>query len=62
MSSLRILGLSYLATASLFTLAILFSDHAALRMVTGESVQLAAREFQTRVVTPLLLFARVEDE
>jgi hypothetical protein len=62
MSSLRILGLSYLATASLFTLAIFFSDHAALRMVTNESVQTASREFQVRVMAPILLFARLEDE
>ena len=62
MSSLRILGLSYLATASLFTLAIFFSDHAALRMVANENVQNAAREFQNRVMAPVLLFARLEDE
>jgi hypothetical protein len=62
MSSLRILGLSYLATASLFTLAIFFSDHAALRMVANENVQNATREFQNRIMAPVLLFARLEDE
>jgi hypothetical protein len=62
MSSLRILGLSYLATASLFTLAIFFSDHDSLRMVAGESVQTVAREFQARVMAPVILFARLEDE
>ena len=62
MSSLRILGLSYLATASLFTLAIVFSDHAALRMVTGKKPAVWPARFQTAVVTPVLLFARIEDE
>lgn len=62
MSSLRILALSYLATASLFTLAIFFADHAALRMMTEERVQTASREFQARVIAPMLLFARLEDE
>jgi hypothetical protein len=62
MSSLRILGLSYLATASLFTLAIFFADHAALRMLTDESAQNFAREFQSRVVMPVLQFAHLEDE
>ncbi len=62
MSSLRILGLSYLATASLFTLAIFFSDHASLRMVTNEAAQLVAGQFQSRVMAPVLLFVRLEDE
>jgi lipoprotein-anchoring transpeptidase ErfK/SrfK len=62
MSSLRILGLSYLATASLFTLAIFFSDHAALRLVADENVQSFAKQFQDRVVTPVVQFAHLEDE
>jgi len=62
MSSLRILGLSYLAAASLFTLAIMFSDHASLRIVTDQAAQFVARQFQSRVMAPVLLFARLEDE
>jgi lipoprotein-anchoring transpeptidase ErfK/SrfK len=62
MSSLRILGLSYLATASLLSLAIVFSDHAALGVVTRESREAFVRQFQTRLVNPLLTFARLEDE
>jgi lipoprotein-anchoring transpeptidase ErfK/SrfK len=62
MSSLRILGLSYLATASLFSLAIVFSDHAALGVVTRESREAFVQQFQTRLVSPLLTFARLEDE
>jgi hypothetical protein len=62
MSSSRILGLSYLATASLFTLAIFFSDHAALRMVADKNAQTASREFRDRVLMPVLQFARLEDE
>jgi lipoprotein-anchoring transpeptidase ErfK/SrfK len=62
MSSLRILGLSYLATASLFTLAIVFSDHAALRMVTLQEAGLLSRQFETEVLAPVLQFARIEDE
>jgi hypothetical protein len=62
MSSLRILGLSYLATASLFTLAIVFSDHAALRMVTGQEAGFLSRQLQTQLLAPVLQFARIEDE
>jgi lipoprotein-anchoring transpeptidase ErfK/SrfK len=62
MSALRVLGLSYLATASLFSLALFFSDHAALSMVTREETGAAANFFQMQVVTPLLGFARLEDE
>ena len=62
MSSLRILGLSYLATASLFSLAIAFSDHAALRMVTRDEADQLSRQFQATVLTPLLQFARIQDE
>ncbi len=62
MSSLRILGLSYLATASLFSLAIAFSDHAALGLMTRQSSDAFARQFQARPVTPVLGFARLEDE
>ena len=62
MSSLRILGLSYLATASLFTLAIVFSDHAALRVVTEQEAGLLSRQFQTQLLAPVLQFARIEDE
>ncbi len=62
MSSLRVLGLSYLATASLFTLAIVFSDHAALRMVTKDEAARLSGEFQTRVLAPVLEFARIQDE
>lgn len=62
MSSLRVLGLSYLATASLFTLAIIFSDHAALKMVTQEEAARLSGEFQTRVLAPVLEFARIQDE
>jgi hypothetical protein len=62
MSSLRILGLSYLATASLFTLAIFFSDHSALRLVAERNAALLSRQFQARLLTPVLQFARIEDE
>jgi len=62
MSSLRILGLCYLATASLFTLAIFFSDHAALRMVTLQQAGVFSRQLQTQVLAPVLQFARIEDE
>ena len=62
MSSLRILGFSYLATASLFTLALFFSDHAALRMVTEHKAALLSRQFQTQFLAPVLQFARIEDE
>ena len=62
MSSLRVLGLSYLATASLFTLAIVFSDHAALRMVTKDEAARLSGEFQTKVRAPVLEFARIQDE
>src|ERR1700743_2583171 len=62
MTSSRILGLSYLATATLFTLAIFFSDHAALRMVADKNVQAGSRAFQGRVLMPALQFARLEDE
>src|ERR1700722_13946280 len=62
MSSLRILGLSYLATASLFTLALVFSDHAARRMVSLQEADLLSRQFQTQILAPVLQFARVEDE
>jgi lipoprotein-anchoring transpeptidase ErfK/SrfK len=62
MSSLCVLGLSYLATASLFTLAIVFSDHAALKMVTQEEAARLSGEFQARVLAPVLEFARIQDE
>ncbi len=62
MSSLRALGLSYLATASLFSLAIAFSDHAALRLVTQESLRALSDNFQARVVGPVMQFARIQDE
>jgi lipoprotein-anchoring transpeptidase ErfK/SrfK len=62
MTSLRVLGLSYLATASLFTLAIVFSDHAALKMVTQEEAARLSGEFQTRILAPVLEFARIQDE
>jgi hypothetical protein len=62
MSALRILGLGYLATASLFTLAIFMSDHAALRMVTQNEINDLSQQFQDSVTTPLLQFARIEDE
>jgi lipoprotein-anchoring transpeptidase ErfK/SrfK len=62
MSALRILGLSYLATASLFTLAIFMSDHDALRMVTEQEINSLAQQIQDSVVAPALQFARVEDE
>lgn len=62
MTSLRVLGLSYLATASLFTLAIVFSDQAALRMVTREEAARLSGEFQAKVITPVLEFARIQDE
>ena len=55
MSSLRILGLSYLATASLLTLASVLCVDAALRMVANLTVHNAAREFQNRVMAPVLL-------
>jgi len=62
MSSLRILGLSYLATASLLTLAVVFSDHTALRFVTGQEVDFLSHQYQTQLLAPILQFARVEDE
>lgn len=62
MSSLRILALSYVATALLFTLAIVLADHAALRLVMLETGQSVSQQFQTKVIAPLLLFARLQDE
>jgi lipoprotein-anchoring transpeptidase ErfK/SrfK len=62
MSSLRILGLSYLATASLLTLALVFSDHAALRMVTAQASDNLSHQVRMQIVTPVLEFARIEDE
>src|ERR1700722_357516 len=62
MSSLRILGLSYLATASLFVLAIAFSDYAALGLMTREGSEALALQFQSSLVNPMLTFARLEDE
>jgi hypothetical protein len=62
MSSLRILGLSYLATASLFTLAIVFSDHAVLRVVTEQGANFLSRQFQIQMLAPALQFAHMEDE
>ncbi len=46
----------------MFTLAIVLSDHAALRMVTETEVGGLSRQFQDSVVTPLQQFARLEDE
>ena len=62
MSALRILGLSYLAIASLFSLALFFSDHAALRMMTGRQVVALSQQVQAKLVVPLIAFARLEDE
>ena len=62
MSALRALGLSYLAAASLFSLALYFSDHAALRMLAGKEWGEFSKTFQARVTAPLLAFARLEDE
>jgi hypothetical protein len=62
MSSLRILGFSYLATASLFGLAIACADQTALYMVTDRATEALSREFRARIVTPVLAFARAEDE
>ena len=62
MSSLRILGLSYLATASLFTLAIFFADHAILRMMTAQEAGFLSRQFRAQVLAPVQQFARIEDE
>ena len=62
MSSLRILGLSYLVTASLFCLAILFADHAALSFMTRQGSEAFAHQIQVRLVEPVLAFARLEDE
>ncbi len=62
MSSLRLLGLGYLATASLLTLALVFSDHAALRMVTARGLDNLSHQFRTQLVNPVMEFARLEDE
>src|SRR6185437_9244535 len=60
MSSLRILSLSYLATASLMMFAVVFSDHAALRQATMHGTDAVAGMVRQRLLQPVLSFARLE--
>lgn len=62
MSALRVLGFCYLATASLFALAITGADPDELHYAMDETGKAAANRFAATVTQPLLAIVRAEDE
>ena len=62
MSALRVLGLCYLATASLFALAIATADQARLQEALDSAHHGFSHQIGQSVIQPLLAFARAEDE
>jgi hypothetical protein len=62
MSALRVLGFCYLATASIFALAIAAADQVRLHEAMGAASLAVSDQFDCSVLRPVLAFARAGDE
>lgn len=62
MSAFRVLGFCYLATASIFALAIAAADQARLHEAVDRAGQIVSDRFDRSLLQPVLAFARASDE